>query len=419
MEPSKLCPMYSLYILTSENLNIDLSQLVTSFDRSEPEKQIAQKVTVSFMNVQDSNGRMLEDYINVRDRVFVYANDGETIDEVFRGMVWTKRYVNKQKKEITLTCYDQLIYFQKTEDNKFYPEGMETENICNTLCSDWGVSLIWNYQSITHTKLMLTGKLSDIFLTDILAEVKKKVHLPAVMKSVKDVVYIETVGVNSKIYEIKRGENAISTTSTVTMDDVVTRVVITGKQDDDGCTPVEATVDGDTERFGTIQKIIRKNENTEMSEVKEEAQDIIDENGYPKMRYEIEAIDIPWIRRGDKVKIVAGDMALDYWVLSIEHDAVKKTMTLKTELATNGEKPGGNSDKNGDTSAGKELNLSNTPIYVSSDAAKAAGYVSGTYFLYDGEEILGRYRITDNRGLVNIKPVNQNVTGWIDKEYAV
>lgn len=418
MEPSKLCPMYSLYILTSENLNIDLSQLVTSFDRSEPEKQIAQKVTVSFMNVQDSNGRMLEDYINVRDRVFVYANDGETVDEVFRGMVWTKRYVNKQKKEITLTCYDQLIYFQKTEDNKFYPEGMETENICNTLCSDWGVSLVWNYQSITHKKLMLTGKLSDIFLTDILAEVKKKVHLPAVMKSVKDVVYIETVGSNSKIYEIKRGENAISTTSTVTMDDVVTRVVITGKQDDEGCTPVEATVDGDTERFGTIQKIIRKNENTEMSEVKEEAQDIIDENGYPKMRYEIEAIDIPWIRRGDKVKIVAGDMALDYWVLSIEHDAVKKTMTLKTELATNGEKPGGNSGKYGDTSAGKELNLSNTPIYVSSDAAKAAGYVSGTYFLYDGEEVLGRYRITDNRGLVNVKPVNQNVTGWIDKEYA-
>ena len=76
MEPSKLCPMYSLYILTSENLNIDLSQLVTSFDRSEPEKQIAQKITVSFMNVQDSNGRMLEDYINVRDRFFVYANDG-------------------------------------------------------------------------------------------------------------------------------------------------------------------------------------------------------------------------------------------------------------------------------------------------------------------------------------------------------
>jgi len=411
--------MYSLYILTSENLNIDLSQLVTSFDRSEPEKQIAQKITVSFMNVQDSNGRMLEDYINVRDRVFVYANDGETVDEVFRGMVWTKRYVNKQKKEITLTCYDQLIYFQKTEDNKFYPEGMETENICNTLCSDWGVSLVWNYQSITHKKLMLTGKLSDIFLTDILAEVKKKVHLPAVMKSVKDVVYIETVGSNSKIYEIKRGENAISTTSTVTMDDVVTRVVITGKQDDEGCTPVEAAVDGDTERFGTIQKIIRKNENTEMSEVKEEAQDILDENGYPKMRYEIEAIDIPWIRRGDKVKIVAGDMALDYWVLSIEHDAVKKTMAVAPDEAAKGENPGGNSDKNGDTSAGKELNLSNTPIYVSSDAVKAAGYVSGTYFLYDGEEILGRYRITDNRGLVNIKPVNQNVTGWIVKEYAV
>ena len=71
----------------------------------------------------------------------------------------------------------------------------------------------------------------------------------------------------------------------------------------------------------------------------------------------------------------------------------------------------------GDSTAGAAVELSSAPIYVSSDASNVAARITGTYYLYDGINILGRYRITDKKSLVNVKPVNQNVIGWLDQEY--
>ena len=69
------------------------------------------------------------------------------------------------------------------------------------------------------------------------------------------------------------------------------------------------------------------------------------------------------------------------------------------------------------TTAGTSIELTNAPIYVSSDATSIATRVSGTYYLYDGKEILGRYRITDNEADVGRQPIGQYVVGWLPKEY--
>lgn len=71
----------------------------------------------------------------------------------------------------------------------------------------------------------------------------------------------------------------------------------------------------------------------------------------------------------------------------------------------------------GDSSAGTAIELSNAPIYVSSDAESIAGRVTGTYYIYDGKEILGRYRITDKASDVGRTPIGQYVIGWLPKEY--
>lgn len=71
----------------------------------------------------------------------------------------------------------------------------------------------------------------------------------------------------------------------------------------------------------------------------------------------------------------------------------------------------------GDNSAGATVELNNAPIYVSSDAESIAGRVTGTYYLYDGKEILGRYRITDKSSDVGRTPVGEYVIGWLPKEY--
>ena len=61
---------------------------------------------------------------------------------------------------------------------------------------------------------------------------------------------------------------------------------------------------------------------------------------------------------------------------------------------------------------GSEIKLTDCPLYGSSTAIKAAGKVTGKYYLWDGKMMNGRYRITNSRSRVGIAG---QVTGWIKK----
>lgn len=62
---------------------------------------------------------------------------------------------------------------------------------------------------------------------------------------------------------------------------------------------------------------------------------------------------------------------------------------------------------------GDKIVLTNEPLYSSSTAAKAKSTKTGTYYIYDGIEINGRYRITSNHKYVGKKPLALYVTGYI------
>lgn len=64
--------------------------------------------------------------------------------------------------------------------------------------------------------------------------------------------------------------------------------------------------------------------------------------------------------------------------------------------------------------AGKSLALNNTPIYISATSKKIAGYKSGTYYVYDGNVINGRIRITNSAARVGKRPASENVTGYME-----
>lgn len=65
--------------------------------------------------------------------------------------------------------------------------------------------------------------------------------------------------------------------------------------------------------------------------------------------------------------------------------------------------------------AGQVARLNKTPLYAASGSAKAANYLSGTYYLYDGKENNGRFRITNTPSNVGRTPIDSYVTGWIHK----
>ena len=328
------CPEYKVAFVDKDGIRYDLTPATVDLMLSENEGEIAQKARITLANVKVGDITLAE-LIQVRNRVFVYAETEEKSDEVFRGFVWERPYKSAVEKHLELICYDNLIYFQQSEEYQYFSAGSSTETICQKLCNDWGVTLQYNTDSITHPKLPLRGRLSDIFLTDLLEEVRKKKGTKSLMRSIKDVVHIDKYGSNKTVYRFLRGEggNTISTSSNITMEKMVTKVIILGKEDDNDRAAVEATVKGDTATYGTIQRIVSNTSGTSAADAQQEAQELINEYGKPEYTFSVSTVDIPWVRKGDKIYVEAGDMIGNFYVTSITHDAMKKTMEMEAERA--------------------------------------------------------------------------------------
>lgn len=66
--------------------------------------------------------------------------------------------------------------------------------------------------------------------------------------------------------------------------------------------------------------------------------------------------------------------------------------------------------------AKSKVTLNKAPLYASATAEKPASYKTGTFYLYDGKEISGRYRITTSADRAWKEPIGENVTGFVNKE---
>lgn len=62
-----------------------------------------------------------------------------------------------------------------------------------------------------------------------------------------------------------------------------------------------------------------------------------------------------------------------------------------------------------------KVTLDNTPLYASATAKRPAAYKTGTFYIYDGKEISGRYRITNSADRAGKEPIGENVTGYVNK----
>lgn len=323
---------YTVYVV-SGSTKYNLTPAVCEISPSENDKEIAQRVNILFTNVK-VGGSWLSSILKARDRLYIYAKEGGKETEVFRGYLWRRNYKSSlTERELSYTCYDNLIYLQNSEDSLYFSSGKSTKDIMQTICGKWGIKLQYSYESITHPKLPLRGALADIFLSDILDPVKKRTGKKYVVLSDKDTMYVKPVGSNTTICKFLAGKNVTSTSSGWTMDGVITQVIIVGKADDDDREPIEATVSGKTSQYGTLQKIQNRDENTSLADAKLEAKNTIDENGEPKWEYEIIAPDIPWIRKGDKIYVSAGDIIGDRIITGISRTINSKTreMTLTLE----------------------------------------------------------------------------------------
>ena len=150
------------------------------------------------------------------------------------------------------------------------------------------------------------------------------------MNSVNNQLSISHWGTNTTVYEFAAKKNVIATSSNITLEGLVTKVKIYSHSDEGVRQKLEATVTGDTS-YGTLQRIITRSDNTTLTESKKEANQLIKDDGKPVEKFVLTAVDIPWMKKGDKIKVSAGDMAGYFYILSISHDCSSKTMSMEVE----------------------------------------------------------------------------------------
>ena len=336
-------PMYSVVVIPPKGKKYvvkamsasrgEAANLVTGLTLTEPKGQLAQRATIKMFNSKIDGHGYPSSLFPVKSRVFIYAK-GAGVDkgkEVFRGYVWESNYTRSGSNELTLTCYDNLIYFMNSEALHYFSKGKKTKDVVSTILKKRGVKLKYNYSNIIHPKLPLSGTLADILTSRVLDETKKKTHTKYVIRSIKDVVHIDKEGSNQTVYRIPRGDNGllIQYARLVTMDGMVTNVVVTGKTDEKGKTKVEAKVPRHKEDYGTLTRIINKDQDTKLSEIKEEAKYILDENSLPHKDYDITAMDIPWIRKGDRISVEFHEGTFHGCIVNeITHNGDDNTMNL-------------------------------------------------------------------------------------------
>lgn len=331
MKPSISSPQYKPVLLKPSGKKYYLKNVVTSMVWSEPKGQLAAKVQLTLVNVQHE-GKWLSALLDVRDRLFLYADTGSGDVEVFRGFVWDRSYRSSAAKELSIVAYDNLIYFQESEDSVYYPAGRMTSAIFEDICSKWAIKSSYAYESISNAKMPLKGKISDILITDVLGPVKKQTGKDFIIHSEQDAICVDKYGFNKTIYEASAKKNVLGTLTSRTMSGMVTKVVITGKEDDEGRVPVQSTKSKNTDKYGTLQKIIKNSGGTDLGEAETEAQEILEKKADPITTIQISGmVDNPYIRKGHVIKVAAGDLLGNFHILGISHDGVTKIANLDLE----------------------------------------------------------------------------------------
>ncbi|MBO8169356.1 MAG: hypothetical protein H0Z35_09265 [Thermoanaerobacteraceae bacterium] len=322
---------YSLAFLSLFGERIDLSPFLRSLEWEENEGELAVRLEAELQNTRVAGGKWLHQLLPLGGQVFLLADWGSGIQEVFRGTIFVWNYRTDPLGHLTITAYDQLIYLTKSKDDRYYKAGTTAKAIIQDIAKAWGISLgTVQGPDVALAKQVFRGDTLADMIFSVLEQAKKRGAGKWVVRSKQGKIDIIRPGQNSPVYCFGAESNVESVEDRQDIEDLVTRVKIVGAEDSEGRAPVVAQLDGRTE-FGVLQEVIYKRQYDNLVAAKSAAQDILNERGQPRKQRRVSAPDLPFIRKGDKVKVVAGTLNGYYIVSSVVHDATNRTMTMGVE----------------------------------------------------------------------------------------
>ena len=322
---------YSLVLFRPDGQRIDLRPFLRSLSWEENDGELAVRLEAELQNQQLAGGKWLRQLIPLGGQVFLYADWGSGQQEIFRGTVFAWDYRIDPLGHFTITAYDQLIYLMKSKDDRFCKAGQTAKAIIQDIAKAWGIPL-GDVQgpNITLAKQVFRGETLADMIYSVLNETKKKGSGKWIVRSRQGKIDIVRPGINSPVYVFSANMNVDSINDRQDIEDLVTRVKIIGAEDKEGKAPVVATLDGRTE-FGTLQEVVYQRQYDTPAAAKSAAEDILKERGQPRRRRKVIAPDLPFLRKGDKVKVEAGTLIGYYIVSGVVHDAANRIMSMEVD----------------------------------------------------------------------------------------
>lgn len=403
---------YRVVVMDESGAQYNIKDFIQNLGWEENENEISVRSSFTARNDETSKG-YLSNIIKPGCLVGIFASDGGSLDEeVARGYVETWNPIEKNSgNDLKCTNYDELYKLQKSQDNRYYPSGTGTKSALQSIFDDWEIPQ-GDYQgpNASHGKMVFNNKyLSDIML-ELLDDAVKKGDEKCVIRAAKGYTSVIPRGSNKTVYVFKV-DNTQSFSQSVSTSDLITRVKVVGKADDDGKRSVDATLNGQT-KYGIRQRIYTRGSDETLSDAKSAAQEILDGEGKIKREMTVQSPDVPFIRKSDLVYIMSGSVSDYYYVKSIQHNADVYSMTMELEKAepeTSSSSSGSQEKK--DYNVGDIVNFHGGTHYVSSYPG-AKGYSAKA----------GKAKITIKNGSGKAHPWHlihadnsSNVYGWVDE----
>lgn len=321
---------YDLIAITPDGQRIHLPEVLQDLTWEEHAGELAQRLTIEIANQGIIQGT-IHHLMPLAGQVYLLADWGTGWQEVFRGVVTSREYRTDPLGHFRRIAHDPLWYLQRSEDDRYYPAGTSARAILEDIAQAWNLPLgrIDGPDVALAKQLFRSMTVADM-ITTTLDEARKKSGGEYVLRYRAGQIEIVRQGSNSPVYHFGGSDTVQSIQDEENIDNLITRVRILGRAEDDQRAPVEATVDGATE-YGILQKLVNSSQYDTPAAAQEAARQIIDERGKPQRTQKVVAPDLPFLRKGDRVHISAGTMIGYYIVTGVTHDAGRRQMTMEVE----------------------------------------------------------------------------------------
>lgn len=322
---------YELVAVQPDGSRIKLSPVLRSLTWEENEGELAVRLEAELQNIKLPDGKWLHQKTPLGGQVVLFAEWGEGWKEIFRGTIFVWHYITDPLGHFTITAYDQLIYLTKSKDDRYYKAGMTAKAIIQDIAGAWGIPLgTVQGPDVALAKQVFRGDTLADMISLVLEQAQKRGAGKWIVRSSQGKIDTIRPGQNNPVYCFTADTNVGSVEERQDIEELVTRVKIVGAEDKEGRAPVVAQLSGRTE-FGILQEVVYQRQYDNLAAAKSAAQEILKERGQPKKARKIVAPDLPFLRKGDKVKIVAGTLNGYYIVSSVVHDASKRIMMLEVD----------------------------------------------------------------------------------------